>query len=133
MNGMSTNKILSTNMKTAISLLYVFLIAIIIAFVITITTVAPNVKILAVVFVVPIATLSMVFIYYCTNGRIWSYAGASILGAIGVVLRVAVSTQPNLEVGGGLPAGVTALYIVLGSLLSLKSYESVIEAKKEAA
>jgi thiol-disulfide isomerase/thioredoxin len=39
------------------------------------------------------------------------------------------STQPSLEVGGGLPIGVTELYIVLGALLALKSYESMLELR----
>ena len=51
----------------------------------------------------------------------------------GVVLRVIVSTQPSLEVGGGLPVGVTVLYIVIGSLVSLKSYESVLGIKEITA
>jgi hypothetical protein len=59
------------------------------------------------------------------------FAGATILGAIGVLLRVIISTQPNIEVGGGLPVGVTALYIVLGALVSLKSYESWLELKAD--
>jgi hypothetical protein len=59
--------------------------------------------------------------------KVWSFAGASILGAIGVILRVIVSTQPNLEIGGGLPVGITVLYIVLGALVSLKNYEAMLE------
>ena len=47
-----------------------------------------------------------------------------------MILRVAVSTQPGLEVGGGLPEGVTALYIVPGSLVSLKNYEAMLELRK---
>ena len=47
-----------------------------------------------------------------------------------MILRVAVSTQPNLEVGGGLPIGITALYIVLGALVSLKNYEATLELRK---
>ena len=49
---------------------------------------------------------------------------------IGVMLRVIVSTQPSLEVCGGLVVGVTVLYIVIGALVSRKTYESVIESKK---
>jgi len=72
---------------------------------------------------------NIVFIYYCRRRRVWSYAGASILGAIGVILRVIVSTQPNLEVGGGLPIGITVLYIVLGALVAMKNYEAMLELK----
>ncbi len=45
------------------------------------------------------------------------------------MLRVVISTQPNLEVGGGLPVGITVLYIVLGALVALKNYEAVLELK----
>jgi len=130
--GMSTNsKNLSTNNKAAIALLYVFTAAIIAAFITTIISVPANVQILAVGFITPLVVLSVVFIFYCRKGKAWSFAGATILGAIGVLLRVIISTQPNLEVGGGLPVSVTALYIVLGALVSLKSYESWLELKAE--
>ena len=120
--GMSTNsKNLSTNMKAAIALLYVFTAAIIAAFITTIISVPANVQILAVGFITPLVVLSLVFIFYCRKGKAWSFAGATILGAIGVLLRVIISTQPNLEVGGGLPVGVTALYIVLGALSHSKA------------
>jgi hypothetical protein len=117
-------------MKTAISLLIVFTFAIILALVATVMSSATEVGLLALVLVTPQIVLSVAFIYFCWRRKIWSYAGASILGALGVCLRVIVSTQPNLEVGGGLPAGVTALYIVLGALVALKNYESVLELRK---
>jgi FtsH-binding integral membrane protein len=129
---MSTiSKALSTNMKAAIALLYLFTVAIIAAFITTIISVPANVQILAVGFITPLVVLSLVFIFYCRKRKCWSFAGATILGAIGVLLRVIISTQPNLEVGGGLPVGVTALYIVLGALVSLKSYESWLELKAD--
>jgi len=129
---MSTNsKNLSTNMKAAIALLYVFTAAIIAAFITTIISVPANVQILAVGFITPLVVLSLVFIFYCRKGKAWSFAGATILGAIDVLLRVIISTQPNLEVGGGLPIGITAFYIVLGALVSLKSYESWLELKAD--
>jgi len=121
---------LSTNMKTAVTLLYVFIIAIVGALVVTLSSVSSNVQIIAVVSVTPILVLSAIFVYFCRKGKAWSFAGASILGALGVILRVVVSTEPNLEVGGGLPAGVTALYIVIGALVALKNYESFTELKK---
>jgi len=117
-------------MKTAIGLLEIFVVAIILALIVTITSVSSGVQLLATVLVSPIIILSIVFIYYCKKRRVWSYAGASILGAIGVILRVVISTKPNLEVGGGLPVGVTVLYIVIGTLVSLKNYESVLELRK---
>ena len=114
-------------MRTALSLLEVFVVAIVLALVITLENVSRSVQVVALVSVTPIIILSLVFIYYCRQRKAWSYAGASILGAIGVALRVVVSTDPSLEVGGGLPVGVTALYIVLGALVSLKNYEAVLE------
>ena len=122
-------EVLSNNMRTAIGLLEVFAVAILIALIVTVESVSPGVGLLATLLVTPIIILSLVFIYYCKRGKVWSYAGASLLGAIGVVLRVVISTKPNLEVGGGLPVGVTVLYIVLGALVSLKNYEVVLELR----
>jgi len=121
---------LSVNMKTAVALLELFVFAIILALVVTMASVSAEVQALAVASVTPIIILSIVFIHYCRKRKTWSYAGASILGAVGIILRVAISTEPSLEVGGGLPVGVTALYIVLGALVSLKNYESVLELRK---
>lgn len=114
-------------MKTAIGLLEVFVVAIVLAFLATVSTGAFEMQLLAVVLITPIVILSLAFVHYCRMRKVWSYAGASILGAFGVVLRVVISTQPNLEVGGGLPVGITVLYIVLGTLVALKSYECVLE------
>jgi len=126
----STDEQLSVNMKTAIGLLELFVIAIVLAFVATVTTGTMVMQVLAAGLITPIVVVALVFIYYCRRRKIWSYAGATVLGALGVMLRVIVSTQPSLEVGGGLPVGVTVLYIVIGSLVSLKSYESLLELKK---
>jgi hypothetical protein len=41
-----------------------------------------------------------------------------------------MSTQPNLEVVGGLPVGVTAPYNSIGALVSLKNYEALLELRK---
>lgn len=116
-------------MKTAVALLEVFVVAIAVALAVTIASVSPGVQLLATALVSPIIILGIVFIYYCRKRKIWSYAGGSILGAIGVVTRIVVSTNPSLEVGGGLPVGVTVLYIVLGALVSMKNYESVLELR----
>ena len=120
---------LSVNMKTSIVLLEVFLVAIIIALIITIVNSVFEVQLLAITLVSPLIILNIVFIYYCRKRKVWSYAGASILGTIGVILRVVISTQPNLEVGGGLPIGITVLYIVLGAMVALKNYEAMLELK----
>ena len=100
---------LSTNMKTAIALLYVFIIAIIGALIVTLSSVSSGVQVIAIISITPILALNAVFIYFCRQGKAWSFVGASILGAWGVTLRFVVSTQPNFEVGGGLPVGVTTL------------------------
>lgn len=101
-------------MRTSIVLLEVFLVAIILALIVTVINSVFEVQILAITLISPLIILNIVFIYFCRKRKVWSYAGASILGAIGVILRVIVSTQPNLEIGGGLPIGITVLYIVLG-------------------
>ena len=118
---------LSINMKTSIVLLELFLVAIILALIVTVMNSVFDVQILAVTLISPLIILNIIFIHYCRKRKLWSYAGASILGAIGVMLRVIISTQPNLEVGGGLPIGITVLYIVLGALVSLKNYEAMLE------
>ena len=126
----TANESLSINMRTAVGLLELFLVAIILAFIATFATGTGEMRFLSVAFITPITILSIFFIYYCRRKKVWSYAGASILGALGVILRVAVSTQPSLEVGGGLPVGVTILYIVLGALVSLKNYEAMLELQR---
>ncbi len=120
---------LTINMKTSIVLLEVFLVAIILALIVTVMNSVFEVQILAITLISPIIILTIIFIYYCGKRKAWSYAGASILGMVGVVLRVTINTQPNLEVGGGLPIGITVLYIVLGALVALKSYESFLELR----
>ncbi len=123
----SASEPLSVNMRTAIGLLEIFLVAIVLAFLVTVSTGSAEMQIIAFGAVTPIIILTVAFIYYCRKRKAWGYAGASILGVIGVALRVIVSTQPSLDVGGGLPVGVTVLYIVLGSFVALKSYESLLE------
>jgi len=121
---------LTNKMRASIGLLEVFIVAIVLALAITIVNVSPGVQLLAIASVTPIIVLSLIFLYYCRKRRIWSFAGASILGAIGVALRVVVSTQPNLEVGGGLPLEVTVFYIILGALVALANYVSFLELRK---
>jgi len=120
---------LSINMRTSIVLLEVFLVAIILALIVTVMNSVFEVQLLAITLISPLIILNVVFIYYCRKWKVWSYAGASILGAIGVIIRVIISTQPNLEVDGGLPIGITVLYIVLGSLVALKNYEAMLELR----
>jgi hypothetical protein len=106
-----------------------FFVAIVVALLITVLSVSLSVKLLAIGTVSPFIVLTLTFIFYCKRGRVWSFAGASVLGVAGVMVRVIVSAQPSLEVGGGLPIGVTALYIVLGSLVAFVNYESVLELR----
>jgi hypothetical protein len=127
---MTENRTLSVNMRTTVSLLVVFTISIILALMVTVISSATEVQLLSIVVVVPLILLCIIFIHYCLKGKPWSYVGTSVLGSIGVLLRIVVSSQPNLEVGGGLPVGVTALYVVLGALVSLKAYESVLELRQ---
>jgi hypothetical protein len=123
---------LTVNMRTTITLLEVFVVAVVLAFVVTVASGTLEMQALAAGLIIPIILLSVVFIRYCRLRKFWSFAGATILGVLGVALRVVVSTQPNLEVGGGLPVGVTVVYIVLGSLLALKGYESALELRASA-
>lgn len=116
-------------MRTSILLLKIFLFAIIVALIITIWNSVFEVQLLAITIISPVIILNIVFIYYCKRQKVWSYAGASILGVIGVILRIIIGTQPNLEVGGGLPVGITVIYIVLGALIALKNYEAMLELK----
>jgi hypothetical protein len=127
--SVTASRPLTVNMRTAIGLLELFVVAIVLAFLVTVSTGTLEMQVLAVGLITPIIILSLVFIRYCRMRKAWSYAGASILGILGVILRVIVSTQPSLDVGGGLPVGVTVLYIVLGSLVALKNYECVLELK----
>lgn len=118
-------KTMSTNQKATITLLEIFILAIIAALFGVPSAVQP----LALAIVTPFIILGIVFVYYCRKGREWSYIGAMILGIAGIILRLIISTQPNLEPTGGLPVAVTVIYIVLGLLLSLKGYESVLEMR----
>ncbi|MGO9387239.1 MAG: hypothetical protein ACLPWD_04225 [Methanobacterium sp.] len=114
-------------MRTAITLLELLLVAIILALIVTILNTTAQVQLLAITVVTPQIILIIIFIYYCKKKKVWSYAGATILAILGIILRVVISTQPNLEVGGGLPVGISTLYIVLGALVALKNYEAMIE------
>lgn len=116
-------------MRAAVDLLVLFFVAIVVAFAITFATGTAEMRVLSAAVILPILVLNATFIYYCRRRKAWSFAGACVLGLVGVALRVAVSTQPSLEVGGGLPSGVTALYIVLGALVALTSYESYLELR----
>jgi hypothetical protein len=116
--------------RASVLLFEALLVAIVLALVVTVISVPSSVKVLAAAIVVPILTLGILILVYCKRRRAWSFAGASILGAVGIVLRVAVSTQPKLEVGGGLPYAVSAAYIALGALTSVANLWSFIALRK---
>ena len=55
------------------------------------------------------------------------------MGAVGVGFRVVVSAQPGLEVGGGLPVGVTVFYVVLGALVALVNFMAYLDLKNASS
>jgi len=103
--------------RIAIGVLVLFLVAVIAALVVTLSSVAGPVGVLAAAAVTPIIILTLLFLYFEGRGRPWSFAGAAALGILGVTLRLIVNTQPQLEVGGGLPLWVTVSYVTLGTLV----------------
>jgi len=124
---------LSLRMRSAVVLTELFVVAIVLALLITLSSVSPSAQLLAAGAVAPIIVLSLVFIRYCRRRKLWGYAGASVLGAVGVCLRIAVSTQPSLEVGGGLPLWVSALYIVLGVMVASVNFMAALELRGRQA
>jgi len=118
-----------THTGLAVAMLESFIAAVVAALVITLSSVSPAVQSIAVAAVTPIILASLVLVYFCRKGRAWSFLGASVLGALGVALRLVVNAQPSLEVGGGLSLGVTALYIGLGAFMSLTNFMAFMELR----
>ena len=100
--------------QIAFWLLVAFLLAVLAALIVTIWSVPPTVRLLAGAVVVPIVAVTVLLLYFERRGRRWSFAGAAVLGLIGVTLRLIVNSRPSLEVGGGLPIEVTVAYVALG-------------------
>ena len=123
----------STLTRVALAMLELFVVAFVAALVVTLATVSAGVQFIAAAAVVPIIFVSLILVYYCRKGRAWGFAVGSILGVLGVALRVVVNTQPSLEVGGGLPLSVTVPYIALGALMSLTNFMAYMERKAGAA
>lgn len=119
----------TASMRAATALMGVFLVAVVAALALTVADV-PGARLVAVVSVAPIVAITVVFIVFSARGRLWAFAGGSAVGAVGVALRVVVSTQPGLEVGGGLPIEVTALYLFLGVSVMLANLAVVLELRK---
>jgi len=86
----------------------------------------PDARVLVVVVLIPAIVLNILFIIYSRRGKLWSYAGAMVVGIALILIQVAISFEPD----GGPPTGIEALYIVLPALVSLKSYESILELRK---
>jgi len=120
---------LSPRMRTAVLLLCLFLMAVVAALATTIVETSAGVRFLASVVVLPIVVLVAVCLYLSLRRNIWGYAGAAVLGAVGLGLRLAISTRPSLEVGGGLPLWVSAIYIILGALVAIWNVASVLELR----
>ncbi|HUI00157.1 MAG TPA: hypothetical protein VLX56_00840 [Nitrososphaerales archaeon] len=122
----------SLTMRAATAVFEVFVVAVVAAFVITVAAGTLEMQVLATGLVAPMIAISLFLVRYCRRGRAWSFAGASVLGAFGVALRLIVSTHPSLEVGGDLPSSVTALYAALGALVVLLNLESVLELRRSS-
>jgi len=121
---------LSLVMRSALALQLAFLLAVVAALGVTLTGTPVDVGFVAVVLVTPIIVLTVVCLVLGWHRRFGGFAGAAALGAVGVGLRLAISTQPGLEVGGGLPVGVTVLYVVLGSMVSVTSFLSAVQLRR---
>jgi hypothetical protein len=126
---MPTAGLPSPLMRSAVALQLAFGVAVIAALGVTVADTSIDVRLLALAVVTPIIVLTFLCIGLAWRGSAWGFAGAGVLGVVGVGLRLAVSTQPTLEVGGGLPIEVTAVYIVLGGLVALTSFASALQLR----
>lgn len=106
---------------SAMVLLSLFLVAIVGALAVTVSSVTLSVGLFATAVVSPIIGLTFVFLYFELRRRPWSFAGAAVLGLLGVTLRLIINTKPSLEVGGGLPLWITVVYVTLGILVVASS------------
>jgi hypothetical protein len=112
---------ITTPERIATILLVLFLVAILLALEITLYSVSNGARVVALAAVTPIVALTLLFLYLERSRRRWSFIGAGILGVLGIALRLIISTQTALEVGGGLPLWVTATYLTLGLLVIVSS------------
>ncbi len=116
--------------------LLLFLLAVLLALAVTVWFVPFSAKLVAGFVVVPIVALTLLLLYFESRARRWAFAGATVLGVFGVAVRLIVSTEPTLEVGGGLPLGVSTAYVALGLAVagtSVWAYLSSPNATAEAS
>jgi hypothetical protein len=118
--------------RTAMTLLALFLVAVIVALAVTLQSVATGVGILALSAVSPPIVLTLLFLYFERRQRPWSFAAAAALGILGVTLRLIVNSRPQLEVGGGLPLWVTWTYLTLGVLVTATSLWAFLSLRRAA-
>jgi glycerol uptake facilitator-like aquaporin len=78
---MSNDSALSVNMTVAVSLLELFVVMVILAFALTFVTGTVDMQIVSGAAIIPIVILGLIFIRHCRRKEVWSYAGATILGA----------------------------------------------------
>jgi hypothetical protein len=122
--------------RIAALLLVLFLVAVLLALAITLYSVSIGARVIALSAVTPIVVLTLLFLYLERSRRPWSFIGGGVLGAFGVALRLTISTQPQLEVGEGLPVWVTATYLTLGLSVIVGSawaYRTIRRAHPELA
>jgi hypothetical protein len=117
--------------RFALALQLAFLVAIVSALGVTVSSTPNDVRLLALAVVTPILVLTLLCIWLSWRRNIWGFAGAGALGAVGVGLRLLISTEPGLEIGGGLPVAVTGLYVVLGSLVLFTSLASAFQMRDQ--
>jgi len=130
---MGSSEPLSPPIRTAVTLLALYLAAVVATLAVTLAETSPDVGLLTCVVVAPITVLSVVCIHLCRRRNLQGLAGALMQGVIGVGLRPAIGSQPSLEVGGGLPVWVSAICILLGALVTTWSVWSVLELRAHAA
>jgi FtsH-binding integral membrane protein len=126
--GSSTDTV---SQRAAMILLAVFLAAVVGALVFTLYAVAASVRPIATAAVAPVIALTLLCLYFEIRRRRWAFAGAAALGVLGVTLRLVVNTQPQLEVGGGLPLWVTVLYVAIGTLVTATSLWALLTPKRD--
>ncbi len=100
--------------RLAFGILFLFLLAVVLALGVTVWSAPAPAKLVAGLVVVPVVAVTLFLLYLEHRARPLAYLGASVLGVFGVATRIVVSTQPVLEVGGGLPFAVDVAYIALG-------------------